>query len=243
MARSERTAAIEARGLGKTFAAVRALEAVDLCIGEGESVALLGPNGAGKTTLVRLLTLGLAPSHGSLRIAGLDPRTADRRIRGMLGLIAHASFLYDDLTARENLEFFARLYGVERPAARAAELLESVELSHRADDPLGTLSRGMQQRVSIARALVHDPPILFLDEPFTGLDVQAAQALRTKLAALRGERRTLFLVTHHLAQGLELADRWIILAHGRIVAQGRSAGTDAAGFEALYLERVRGAAR
>ncbi len=134
------------------------------------------------------------------------------------------------------------MHGVPDPAARAGDLLESVGLTLRADDPVRTFSRGMQQRVSLARALVHDPAILFLDEPFTGLDPQAAIVLRRTLERLRRERRTLLMVTHNLGQGLELSDRWLILARGQIVGQGRSAETDRAGFESLYFERVSAAA-
>ena len=139
-------------------------------VASGESVALFGPNGAGKTTLTRILSMSLRPGSGRFRIAGLDPRTDDLGIRQRIGLISHQSFLYDDLTARQNLEFFARLYGVADAAGQSQALLDRFELAHRADDAIGTFSRGMQQRVSLARSLVHDPPIVFLDEPFTGLD-------------------------------------------------------------------------
>jgi heme exporter protein A len=162
--------AIETRGLTKHFGAVAALQRVDLRVAPSESVALFGPNGAGKTTLIRVLTLGLRAEAGTIRISGLDPTTDNRSIRQRIGLISHQSLLYDQLTAAENLEFFARLYGVEDARSRSADLLTTIGLGHRADDPVGTLSRGMQQRVSIARALVHDPPVVFLDEPFTGLD-------------------------------------------------------------------------
>lgn len=234
--------AIQTQGLTKKFGSIHALGDLDLSVADSESVALFGPNGAGKTTLIRILSLGLKATEGSIRIAGLDPRKDDLSIRGQIGVISHHSFLYDDLSARENLEFFARMYGVPDPAARAGELLESVGLTLRADDPVRTFSRGMQQRVSLVRALVHDPAILFLDEPFTGLDPRAAIVLRGTLERLRRERRTLLMVTHNLGQGLELSDRWLILARGQIVGQGRSAETDRADFESLYFERVSAAA-
>ena len=233
---------IHTRGLTKKFGTIHALSGLDLSLAESESVALFGPNGAGKTTLIRILSLGLKATTGTISIGGLDPRKDDLRIRGQIGVISHHSFLYDDLSARENLEFFAKMYGVEDAADRAGELLESVGLTLRADDPVRTFSRGMQQRVSLVRALVHDPAILFLDEPFTGLDPQAAIVLRRTLERLRQERRTLLMVTHNLSQGLELSDRWLILTRGKIVDEGRSAETDRAEFESLYFERVSAAA-
>jgi len=218
--------AITASGLSKKFGAVRAVEDLSFSVAVGECVALFGLNGAGKTTLLRLLTGSLRLTSGSFSIFGLDPDRDDLEIRRRIGLISHQSFLYDDLTARQNLEFYARLYAVPDAAGRAAELLDKMELGARADDAVGTFSRGMQQRVSLARALVHRPQLLFLDEPFTGLDPRAARALRAMLERIRNERRTILMTTHDLARGLELSDRWIILSRGRILDQGRSAGTD-----------------
>jgi heme exporter protein A len=235
---SPAAAAVETRRLSKHFGAVTALDRIDLQIALGESVALFGPNGAGKTTLIRILTLGLGASGGEFRIHGLDPRSEHLDIRERIGLISHQSLLYDQLTAAENLEFFARLYGVDDPAARAAELLETVGLGHRAADPLGTLSRGMQQRVSIARALVHDPSLVFLDEPFTGLDPHAAAMLRSTLEGLRTRGRSVLLVTHDLRRGLELCDRWVLLSRGRILDSGQAAEADPATFERDYFGRV-----
>jgi heme exporter protein A len=229
---------IEAVGLTKKFGAVTALKGVDLTVRGGESVALFGPNGAGKTTLIRILTLGLRLGGGTLRIADLDPRANDLEIRRLTGVISHQSFLYDSLTAAENLEFFAGLYGVRDPVRRSAELLDTVDLAHRANDLVGTFSRGMQQRVSLARALVHDPAIVFLDEPFTGLDPQAARKLRATLEELRRQGRTVLMATHNLRRGLELSDRWLILSRGRVVDSGVSAETDLANFEDSYFDRL-----
>ena len=231
-------AAVETRGLAKSFGAIQALAGLDLCLPAGESVAVFGPNGAGKTTLIRLLTLALRPTAGSFRIAGLEPRRDEREIRARIGVISHHTYLYDDLTARQNLEFFGRLYGVAAPRERAEELLELVGLAARADDAAGGFSRGMQQRLSLARALVHEPSIVFLDEPFTGLDPHGARSLRLTLERLRAERRTVVLVTHNLGEGLELCERWLILARGRLLADGRSADADPAAFERHYFERL-----
>lgn len=227
--------AIETDRLCKAFGAIHAVDRISLRLDHGESLAVFGPNGAGKTTLIRLLTLNLRASSGSFSLDGLDPRRNDLSIRRKIGLISHQSFLYDDLSALENLEFFARLYGVERPRQRAVELLRTVDLEARSDDPVRTFSRGMQQRVSLARALVHAPRVVFLDEPFTGLDPHAARTLRATLEGLRRERRTVFMVTHNLSRGLELCDRWIVLSGGRIVKEGRSDQTDRQTFEREYF--------
>jgi heme exporter protein A len=229
-------AAIEASGLIKRFGAISAIDGLTFSVASGESLVLFGPNGAGKTTLVRLLTGSLRLSSGSYAIGGLDPDRDDLEVRSLIGLISHQSFLYDDLTARQNLAFFARLYGVRDAAGRAESLLREMELASRADDAVGDFSRGMQQRVSLARALVHEPALLFLDEPFTGLDPHAARMLRSTLMRIRGERRTILMTTHDLALGLELSDRWMILSGGRIVEQGASAATDPELFRQEYFE-------
>jgi len=238
MAEPSSSSAIAAERLCKKFGAVRAVQDVSFNIAAGECVALFGLNGAGKTTLLRLLTGSLRLTSGSFTIEGLDPRRDDLEIRARIGLISHQSFLYDDLTARQNLEFFARLYAVPNPARRAAELLDEMALTARADDAVCTFSRGMQQRVSLARALVHQPALIFLDEPFTGLDPQAARTLRAMLERIRDERRTILMTTHDLARGLELSDRWMILSRGRIIDQGASAGSDPARLQRDYFEQL-----
>ena len=226
--------AIEASGLSKQFGAVFALNGVDIRVDRGESLALFGPNGAGKTTLIRILTLGLRLGAGQFRISGFDYRTDPQEIRRRIGLISHQSLLYDQLTLTENLEFFAKLYGVEHPRQRSAELLDTIGLGHRAGDLVGTLSHGMQQRVSIARALVHDPPVILLDEPFSGLDPHAAAMLRSTLQKLRDRGHSVLLVTHNLRQGLDLSDRWLLLLRGRVVEQGASKGADPRALEQSY---------
>jgi len=211
---------LEARGLTKRFGARTALDAVDLTLARGESVALFGANGAGKSTLLGLLAGTIRPSAGTIVTQG-----------AAVGVVAHPTLLYDDLTARENLLFFARLYGVPEPRARVDDLLGRAGLAERGDEPVRAFSRGMQQRVSLARSLVHDPPVLFLDEPFTGLDPAGAAALRATLLALRGEGRTLVLSSHDLASGLELSDRWLVLRRGRIAREGASSGSEVRAIE------------
>jgi heme exporter protein A len=206
--------AIAARGLEKRFGPAVALDGVDLVVAQGAALAVLGPNGAGKSTLLRLLS-GLArPSGGSVEIVGRRAHGRDARAR--VGFVGHETFLYPALTARENLLFAARLHGVADPGARAHRLLEEAGLAGVADRAVGAFSRGTAQRLAIARGLVHDPAVLLLDEPFTGLDRRAAARLRERLAGLRGEGRTLVLVTHDAAAAAELGDAAIVLARGRI---------------------------
>jgi heme exporter protein A len=216
--------AIAARGLEKRFGWAVALAGVDLVVPTGAALAVLGPNGAGKSTLLRLLA-GLArPSAGSVEIAG--QRAHGREARAKVGLIGHETFLYPALSARENLVFAGRLYGVPEPGARADRLLAEAGLSGVADHPVGSFSRGMAQRVAIARGLVHDPSVVLLDEPFTGLDRRSAARLAERLAALRSERRTFVLVTHDLASAARLADSAIVLARGRIAHRSQSGQLD-----------------
>ena len=219
--------AIAATDLSRRFGQIQALRGVDLRLEHGERLALFGANGAGKTTLLRILGLGLAPDSGWLSIDGMDGKRDALQVRARIGWLAHASLLYDDLTARQNLEFWGRLYGVEQVDRRAEELLHEMGLATYADEPAGILSRGMGQRLSLARALVHDPALLLLDEPFTGLDPTAADALKQRLKTTRSGNTSVILATHRVEDALALTDRWIMLTRGRVVADGRSSETDA----------------
>jgi heme exporter protein A len=233
------TISVEARQLEKRFGPVTALQGVDLEIPTGTVVALLGPNGAGKTTLLRLLA-GLAqPTRGSLRV-GSDGQDRRRR-RARIGFVGHATLLYPTLTVRENLIFAARLYGVRQPAARAQSLLEQQGLAAIADLPASACSRGMAQRLSIARGLVHEPEIVLLDEPFTGLDRLASERLLHRLRGLRDARRTLILATHDLAHAAQLADAALVLSRGRIVHRAQ-APLSVAALEQHYAGTAGGAA-
>jgi heme exporter protein A len=226
--------AIAARGLEKRFGWAVALDGVDLLVPQGSALAVLGPNGAGKSTLLRLLA-GLArPSRGSVEIGGR--RAHGREARAQVGLVGHQTFLYPALSARENLVFAGRLSGVAAPGARADRLLAEAGLAGFADQPVGGFSRGMAQRLAIARGLVHDPAVLLLDEPFTGLDRGAAERLGERLAGLRGERRTLVLVTHDVASAARLADAAIVMARGRVVHRSDGA------LDAARLDRALAAA-
>jgi len=229
--------AVEAEKVTRRFGSRAAVHRVSFRIRAGRSVALFGPNGAGKTTLLRLLSSGLRPTGGDLRISGKTYRNAPLEIQAKIGVISHNSYLYDDLSCLDNLVFFGRLYGVREPVRRGEELLREMELAGRAGDPAGTLSRGMTQRLSIARSLVHDPAIVFLDEPFSGLDPHAATVLRTTIGRLRERNRTLVMVTHNISLGLRLSDEWLLMNRGRLVDQGESAGQDPDRFQEMHFRR------
>lgn len=208
---------IEVRGLTKSFGEQRALRGIDLAVAEGECLVLFGPNGAGKTTLIRVLATLSRPTAGTVRIAGLDLRTEGPAIRRRIGVISHQPFLYENLTVHENLSFYATMYDVPRRENRIAEVLELVGLADRRGERVGTLSRGTQQRLAIARAILHDPPILLLDEPETGLDQRAGAIFSDLLRALISGHRSVIWTTHRLDLGLELAARVMILHRGKIV--------------------------
>lgn len=228
-------AVLEVAGLTKRFGHVRALRGVDFALGTGESLAVFGPNGAGKTTLLRILAGLLKPDSGAVRFGGELLVRGNAAQRRRVGLISHHSLLYDGLTAAENLVFHARLYSVAGPRAAAAGALAGVGLEARASDQVGTFSRGMVQRLAIARALLHDPDVMLLDEPFSGLDQGAAATLRELLGRLRAERRTMVLVTHNIDEGLELATHVAIQVAGRFVSLGSRDG-DLAAYRARYAE-------
>ena len=236
------TPVLETRGLTRRFGALVALDRVDLTVARGECVAVFGSNGAGKTTLFRLVTATLRPSAGTVSIAGLDPRRAEIEVRRLLGVVSHQTFLYDGLTTHENLSFFARLHGVRDPAARADELLARTGLVAKRDERVRALSRGMQQRIALARALVHEPELLLLDEPFTGLDPRAADWLHRTIEELRGEGRTILFISHDVPRGLALSDRWIFLARGRVTGAQPSRPEHRAALESGEVEGLgRGA--
>jgi ABC-type multidrug transport system ATPase subunit len=209
-------ALLEAHGLQRSFGRVRILHGLDLSLRPGEALAIIGPNGAGKTTLLRLLAGLIRPSAGEVRISGQ---------RRSLGILLHQSLLYDDLTLLENLTFAARLYGLERPGAVAAAALEAAGLGDRAGDLPRRLSRGLLQRAAIARAMLHSPRLLLLDEPFTGLDAAAAAGLRADLQRRLGQGLGLVIVTHHLAEVWDLASRVAVLVGGRWAAEEPRTGT------------------
>ncbi len=210
--------AIELRGVKKRFSSLEVLRGVTLDVRRGEAFALLGPNGAGKTTLIRIVATLLRQDEGEVRVAGYDVREEAQEVRRRIGVVSHNPFLYEELTARENLEFYARAYDVEQ--SRVDEMLEKVNLVEREDNPVSTFSRGMKQRLSIARALLHSPEVLLLDEPTTGLDLKGRQDFYTLLEELLGEGATLLMTTHHMDEAERLCTRGAVLHSGSVVAQG-----------------------
>ncbi len=197
---------------------------------------LLGPNGAGKSTLLRCLA-GLArPTRGTVRVGGVD-LTRDPSARGVIGILSHAAMVYDDLTARENLQFAAALHELAEPAERIASALSAAALDDHADRPVRGFSRGMLQRLALARATLHAPAVMLLDEPFTGLDARATQALRGRVADERQRGRVQFCVTHDPAELWDVATRVVVLVAGKLVHDApRAASLDA--FRAMYSELV-----
>lgn len=214
---------IAVRGVVKAYGYLTALRQLDLEIAHGEFVALLGPNGSGKSTLLRLLAGLGKPNTGTIHIGGWSLPQEAAAVRAQLGLVSHKTLLYGNLTAQENLQFFARLYDVPpaQQAERIPRLLARVGLEKRAHDLVRTFSRGMQQRLSIARALLHEPSILLLDEPHTGLDQEASRLLDDLLLEAHQVGRTIIMATHHLERAAATAQRAIILMRGRIVEDMR----------------------
>jgi len=209
---------IEITDMTKKFGRHVALDRVSLSIEEGESFAILGPNGAGKTTLVRTLSTLLKPSAGTVKIAGFDAFEEPERIKKEIGVVSHNPFLYDDLKARENMAFYADLYGVGHD--RVDVLLKKVGLQERAESLVGEFSRGMKQRLSIARALLHEPKILILDEPGAGLDIQSKRMFYDTIKELNRNGTTVVLTTHYLEEVEELCQKAAVLDRGALRASG-----------------------
>lgn len=230
---------IQARGLVKNYGLSAALRGVDLHVTEGEFMSLVGPNGAGKSTLMRIIATLLQPTDGEVSVGGwVFPKHA-AKVRRHLGLVSHQPLLYRDLTAAENLEFFARLYQLDDIQERVLAALRKVGLFARQRDPVAGFSRGMVQRLTIARATLHEPDVLLLDEPYTGLDQDAASLLDSLLRQESELGRTILLITHDLGHGLEQSDRIAILNNGRIAAVQDSTRLSVPEFIELYTHHTR----
>ena len=249
-------AVVEVEGLVKAFGTRKALDDVSFSLPDGAFLSVFGPNGAGKTTLLRVLATLTRPSSGRVSVAGSNLKDSPDTMRSRIGLVSHASMLYPDLTAEENLILYARLYGVANPKSRALQLLEAVGLSHRRLDAVRTFSRGMTQRVSIARSLVHDPDVVLLDEPYSGLDPHAVEVVDDLIEVARHDRvnhlgeisndsglesansRTFVMVSHDLAKGYAMCTHALVLAQGRVVAFAPKDELDFDAFSKLYHDTV-----
>lgn len=218
----------------KKFGAIRAVWNVDLEISPGDFLAIFGPNGAGKTTLLRVIASLTQPTTGEIAFA----LKGENRRRDGVGYVSHLSLLYNELTGIENLLFYARLYGIKEAQERAAEMLTKMGLEEARNQLTGEYSRGMKQRLTLARALLHEPQLLLLDEPYTGLDQHGSRLFTEVLSGLKDEGRTILLVTHNLGEGLELCNRVMIQNRGELVFQAPREHVEKSGFERLYFQAV-----
>ncbi|MFB0559049.1 MAG: ABC transporter ATP-binding protein [Dehalococcoidales bacterium] len=236
---ASQTLVLQVQGLTKSFGSHLALRGVDLEVKPGESIVICGPNGAGKTTLIKVLATIMNPSSGRVLVDGLSLKGNAEEIRRRVGVVTHQTFLYSNLTAYENLRFYSRMYDVPTVKERIHEVVAMVGMTSRLYDRVGTLSRGMQQRLSIARSLLHKPSIMLLDEPETGLDQPAVSMLWEALQAEEEGKRTIILTTISLERGLELGERLLILNQGKIVYQGSTQASDLAELKQAYQHNTR----
>lgn len=220
---------IEVRDISRRFGQLVALDHASFRVEPGEIVALLGPNGAGKTTASRIIAGILAPSSGDVIVDGTSVTAEPNVVRERCGFVTDQPSLYDRMPLRDYLEFFARLYRVTDPVKRSKELAVMLGLADRLDTRLAGFSRGMKQKVAIARGLVHDPPVLLLDEPATALDPETARSLRSFIVSLRARHRAILLCTHDLDEAQRIADRVIIIDRGKIVREGPTSELRSAG--------------
>lgn len=226
--------AIELKGVTRGFGKNLVLRRIDLQVETGKFLTVFGSNGAGKTTLIKVLATLLRPAEGTVRIAGLDSQKNLKEVLLQIGVIGHHTFLYNELSAYENLKFYGRMYDVPDLEERIRDLISRVGLSSRLNDKVGTLSHGMQKRISIARAMLHNPSIILLDEPETGLDQNACSILYELLSSFHAEGRTIVMTTHNLERGLELCNHVAILAGGRIAYEDSSQSLNPATLREAY---------
>ena len=229
---------IIAQGVTKSFGNIQALRGVDLKVKKGEFVTVFGPNGAGKTTLIKLLATLTKPTSGKVIIANHDIKKEPDKVRALIGVISHDPYLYGNLSALENIGFFASLYGISQPKEKAIQVIKQVGLESRMHDLVRTFSRGMQQRLAVARAIVHNPKIFLLDEPYTGLDQHGARIFGDLLNWLKTENRTIVMTTHNLPEGLEVSDRVAIIDGGKIIYESDARGIELTKFKEIYFEKV-----
>ena len=212
--------AIDVRGLSKSYGRTQVLRDIDLQVPWGQTLTVLGPNGSGKTTLIKTLATLARPDSGEVRIAGLSTRRSGVQVRRAIGVVTHEPLLYDGLTGAENLRFFARMFALDRIDERIRYVAARMGVTDRLDSRVGTLSHGMRRRFSIARALLHAPRVLIMDEPESGLDQQALGLLEELVTDSTNPGRTILMTTHNFERGIALADRVAILSRGGIAYEG-----------------------
>jgi heme ABC exporter ATP-binding subunit CcmA len=227
---------ISIKNLHKSFGKKRILRNMNLNVDKGEFIVLFGPNGAGKTTLIKILSTLARPTSGEIVINGFNIHEDSIDVRRSIGVLSHNPLLYDDLTMKENLAFFSRMYGLKKKEKELFGLIKSVGLLHRANDRVGDFSRGMKQRAAVARVILHDPPVLLLDEPYTGLDFKAWGMLNDMLKNYHENKKTIFLITHNVELGHANGDRLAILANGNVAFDCKKKEIDLAAFKEKYRE-------
>ena len=233
---------IEVHRLVKRFGPKVVLRGLEFGVRTGEFVALLGPNGAGKTTFLRILASLSRPTLGEVTVAGYSLPHQAAAVRRRLGVVSHLPLLYGDLTAEENLRFYGRMYGVEALDRRITEVLQMVGLEARRRDLVRTFSRGMQQRLTIGRAVLHNPSVLLMDEPHTGLDQDACEMLDGVLREVAGQGHTIVMTSHDLARAAGLASRFDVLTRGAVQASAQRADLQEDGLLAFYRRALEDAA-
>ena len=229
---------IEGINLFKTYGKKSVLRDICVRIAKGEFVAVLGPNGAGKSTLLKILALISKPDSGEVKIGEQSLDNLKGELKRKIGIISHSSFLYPELTAYENLQFYGRLYGVDNLEAQIIAVTKKVGLLLSLNEPVYTFSRGMLQRLSIARALIHNPEVILLDEPFTGLDQQGISLLQDVLKELKSNHKTILMVTHSFEQGMDDVDRILIVNKGQIAADFPTEDLQSGDLLRIYHEKV-----
>jgi heme exporter protein A len=227
-----------AKDIVKSFGRLQVLNGVNITINRGDRYILFGSNGTGKTTLVKILSTILPADSGELTLFGKKIERHSKDIKAMIGFMSHEPYLYNELSALENLNFYANLYSVKDKKERIESLLKEVGLYHRSHDRVGSFSRGMKQRLSLARAILHNPDIIFLDEPYAGLDIRAQDTLNDLIVRLNQEGKTFFFITHDIGKGFDIANRSGILSKGRIVYEAE--GLEKKTFSEKYREILKG---
>jgi len=229
-----------ARDLTKTFGRFTALRSLSLSVSEGEFLTIVGRNGAGKTTFLKILSSIVTSYTGEVLLGGRNLKHADEATRRKIGFVSHESLLYKDLTVRDNLSFYARMYGVPDRDRKISEMIRKVDLDAKASVLASALSRGMKQRLSLARAFIHEPRVLLLDEPFTGLDERAAEILEDVLAGFKRSRGTVIMVTHDIDRGWTHADRVVVFEKGTVAREISTRETSPQKFKDDYRRILRG---